>query len=88
MKVYRFFYETRPDSMPEYVYVSAHDYATAYRLFLGHLRVLQGFAPSGPLRFYDWSPKGQIDIVAKETDAPEGTVGGGGEFRRWKSAWM
>lgn len=87
MKIYRFFYRAWVDSMPEYVYVSSETYEEAYRLFLGHLHTLQGFNPKGPLRFYDWSKKGEVDLLCSETDMPARTVCGAGELRFWKKVW-
>lgn len=86
-KLYNFWYKTGPDAMPEHVYVASDDYERAWRIFQAVLRELGMFTPNGSIRFWDYSAKGDVDVLG-ETDAPQDTVGGGGEFSRWMVEWM
>lgn len=74
--LYRFFYETRPDGMPQYLYVAAASKETAYKYFIHQLHILQGFNVSGPLKFYDYTPEGGGDLLG-QVDSIEGTIWGG-----------
>lgn len=84
-RLYRFFYVTRPDGMPQYLYCSAANKGTAYKYFVHQLHIMQGFNVTGPLKFYDYTPEGGGDYIG-DVDSPEGTVWGG--FPRDARVWL
>lgn len=68
--VYRFFYKTTRDGMPQYVYIGETSYEAAWERFKGWLRELSGFTPNGSLKFYDASRRGEGDLLGYSSDSP------------------
>lgn len=83
-KLYRFFYKTTRDGMPQYVYIADSSYEACWERFKLWLKELSGFTPNGSLRFYDASRRGEADLLGEVDCAP--FIAGGLEGIRVR--WM
>lgn len=83
LQLYRFFYKTTRDGMPQYVYIAESSYEACWERFKLWLKELSGFTPNGSLRFYDASRKGEMDFLGTVDCSPFIAGGLEGIRARW-----